>query len=248
MKGFSALFSLSIKRRLKDTFLISYGTIFPLFLIGILGYMATNYFSGDNGITSYYYYSMVMIPFSTFLASVTLIYITREESMHKCGERFIIAPIDKISIVLSKIIPSTISIMIYNLILMTICKFVFKVDYNGMFLRIYLLFSIVGFMSCAIGTYIGVSTKDFMQVKNFVSTPILIMGVLGGTFFPIGSLGRTFEIVSYISPLTWINKGIFLMLNDNSSNIYLIALILVLLLGILFTFGAVKRFRKEAFL
>ena len=103
-------------------------------------------------------------------------------------------------------------------------------------------------MSCAIGVFIGVSTKDFMQVKNFISTPILIMALLGGTFFPIGSLGKGIEIISYISPLTWINKGIFLMINDHSLNMYFIASGVTLALGIIFTFGSIIKFRKEAFL
>ncbi|MBB6715249.1 ABC transporter permease [Clostridium gasigenes] len=248
MSGFNVLFKMGMKRRIKDSFLISYGTVFPLFLIGILGYMASNYFSGEDGITSYYYYSVVTIPFCIFLESVTLVYVTREESMYKCGERFIIAPISKAAIVLSKIIPSTISIMIYNFILMGICKFLFKVDYCGKFFHLYILFSIVAFMSCAIGTFVGVSTKDFMQIKNFISTPILIMAMLGGSFFPIGSLGRTIEIISYISPLTWINRGIFLMINDNNIKVYFVAVGITLALGIIFTFGAVKRFRREMFL
>lgn len=248
MSGFNVLFSMGMKRRLRDSFLIGYGIIFPLFLIAILGYMASNYYSDKNGITSYYYYSMVIIPFCTFLSSITLVYITREESMHKCGERFIIAPISKTAIVLSKIIPSTVAIIIYNLILMVICKYIFRVNYNGEFLRIFILFSILGLMSCAIGTFIGVSTKEFMQVKNFISTPILIMALLGGTFFPIGSLGRVVEIISYISPLTWINKGIFLMINDHSFKMYFIASGVILALGVIFTFGSIKKFRKEAFL
>ncbi|QAA33581.1 ABC transporter permease [Clostridium manihotivorum] len=248
MNGFSVLFSIGMRKRIKDSFLIGYGTIFPLVLIAILGYMASNYFSGDKGITSYYYYSMVTIPFCTFLGSVTLVYVTREESMQKCGERFIIAPISKAAIVLSKIVSSTLVIMVYNFILMLICKFAFGVNYDGRFLEVFILFSLLGLMSCAIGTFIGVSTKDFMQVKNFISTPILIMAVLGGTFFPIGSLGRGIEIISYISPLTWINKGIFLMINDNTMKVYFIALIITLASGIIFSFGAIKRFRKEAFL
>ena len=248
MSGFNVLFSMGMKRRLRDSFLIGYGIIFPLFLIAILGYMASNYYSDENGITSYYYYSMVIIPFCTFLSSITLVYITREESMHKCGERFIIAPISKTAIVLSKIIPSTIAMMFYNLILMLICKYIFRVNYNGNFLQIFIMFSILGLMSCAIGVFIGVSTKDFMQVKNFISTPILIMALLGGTFFPIGSLGKGIEIISYISPLTWINKGIFLMINDHSTNMYFIASCVILALGIIFTFGSIKKFRKEAFL
>ncbi|MGL5354530.1 MAG: ABC transporter permease, partial [Clostridium sp.] len=231
MSGFNVLFKMGIKRRIKDSFLISYGTVFPLFLVGILGYMASNYFTGENGITSYYYYTIVTIPFCILLQAVTLVYVTREERAQKCGERFIIAPISKVAIVLSKIIPATITIMFYSFILMLIFKFAFKVDYSGKFIAIYILFSILGFMACAIGTFIGVSTKDFMQVKNFISTPILIMAMLGGSFFPIGTLGKTVETISYISPLTWVNRGIFLMLNDNSSKIYLIAVAITLVLG-----------------
>ena len=248
MDGFITLFNFGMKKRIKDSFIIGYGVMMPLLMIIILGYMASNYYTGENGITSYYYYALVTIPLCTFLNTITLIYVAREESNYKCGERFMIAPISKISIVLSKIIPSTISISIFNIILMGICKLLFKVDFRGKFLEVILLLTILSFMSCAIGIFIGLCTKDFMTIKDFISTPILIMGVLGGSFFPIGSLGKVMEAVSYISPLTWINKGIFIMLNDNSMRIYIIALILTLSIGILFTIGAIKKFKKEAFL
>ena len=248
MNNFITLFNFGMKRRMKDSFIIGYGVIMPLFMIIMLGYMAPNYYTGEKGITSYYYYAMVTIPLCTFLNSVSLIYIAREESNYKCGERFIIAPINKISIVLSKIIPSTISMSIFNVILLVICKFLFKVNFNERFLEIILLLVVLAFMSCAMGTFIGLCTKDFMAVKNIISTPILIMGVLGGSFFPIGSLGKVMEIISYISPLTWVNRGIFIMLNDNSIKIYNISLVLMILVGIVFTFGAINKFKKEAFL
>ena len=248
MNNFITLFNFGMKRRMKDSFIIGYGVIMPLFMIIMLGYMASNYYTGEKGITSYYYYAMVTIPLCTFLNSVSLIYIAREESNYKCGERFMIAPIGKITIVLSKIIPSTISMCIFNVILIVICKFLVKVNFNGRFLEIILLLVVLAFMSCAIGTFIGLCTKDFMAIKNVISTPILIMGVLGGSFFPIGSLGKVMEIISYISPLTWVNKGIFIMLNDNSIKIYNISLVLTLFIGVMFTFGAIKKFKKEAFL
>lgn len=248
MDNFRTLFNFGMKKRIKDSFIIGYGIIMPLFMILILGYISSNYYSNENGISSYYYYTIVTIPLCTFLNSVTLIYIAREESNYKCGERFIIAPISKTAIVLSKIIPSTISISIFNMILIIICKLLLKIDFRGRILEIILLLLILAFMSCAIGTFIGLCTKDFMTIKNFISTPILIMGVLGGSFFPIGSLGKVMETISYISPLTWINKGIFIMLNDNSMQIYVVALILNLIIGILFTIGAIKKFKKEAFL
>ncbi|MGL5715140.1 MAG: ABC transporter permease [Paraclostridium sp.] len=248
MSEFKVLFELGMKKRIKDSFLIGYGVTFPLMLIVILGYMATNYYSKDTGITSYYYYAMVTIPFCTFLSSITLIYVAREESLHKCGERFIIAPISKVSIVLSKILPATVSMSVYNLIILLICNLIFKVDYRGKFLEIYVLLISLGFMSSSFGTFIGLCTKDFMSIKNIVSTPILIMAILGGSFFPIGSLGRLFEVISYISPLTWVNRGIFMMLNDNAVGVYLISLMIIIVLGLLFTVLAIKSSKKEAFI
>lgn len=248
MNGFKVLFKLNMKKRIKDSFLIGYGVTFPLMLIIILGYMATNYYSKDGIVTSYYYYSMVTIPFCTFLSSITLIYVAKEESLHKCGERFIIVPISKTSIVLSKILPATISISVYNLILLLICNFIFKVDFRGRFLEVYILIISLGFMSSALGTLIGLCSKDFMSIKNIVSTPILIMAVLGGSFFPIGSLGTVFERISYISPLTWINKGIFMMMNDNTVTVYIISLFITIILGLFFTISSIKFFKKEAFI
>lgn len=248
MSEFIVLFKLGMKKRIKDSFLIGYGIVFPLMLIGILGYMSTNYYSGHGGITSYYYYSMVTIPFCTLLGAITLIYVAREESLHKCGERFIIAPISRLSIVLSKILPSTIAISIYNLILLIICRVLFRVNYRGEFFKIYFLLISLGFMSSALGTFIGLCSKDFMSIKNIVSTPILIMAILGGSFFPIGSLGKVFETISYISPLTWVNRGIFMLLNDNKINIYMISLFITIILGLVFTLASIKAFKKEAFI
>ncbi|MGY5266734.1 ABC transporter permease [Paraclostridium bifermentans] len=248
MNEFKVLFKLGMKKRIKDSFLIGYGVTFPLMLITILGYMATNYYSKQAGITSYYYYSMVAIPFCTFLSSITLIYVAREESLHNCGERFIIAPISKTSIVLSKILPATVAMSVYNLIILLICSLIFNVDYRDRFLEVYILLIGLGFMSSSFGTFIGLCSKDFMSIKNIVSTPILIMAILGGSFFPIGSLGRLFEVVSCISPLSWVNKGIFMMLNDNTVDIYLISLFITMALGILFTILAIKSFKKEAFI
>lgn len=98
---------LNMKKRIKDSFLIGYGVIFPFMMIAILGYMSSNYYDNSLGVSFYYYYTMGIILFCIFLGSVTLIYYAREESLYKCGERYIIAPISKSMVVLLKILPST---------------------------------------------------------------------------------------------------------------------------------------------
>lgn len=235
------LLKYSFGKRMKDSFLISYGIMFPIIMILLLGYLSKEYYTGIEGVNSYFYYTVVTIPYCTLLSSITLVYVAREESRAGCGSRFIIAPISNNAIVISKIFPSAIVIGIYNVMLLIICKLIFNVDFSGYYLKIIFLLLILGFMSAALGTYIGLCSKNFMIVKNFISTPIMILAFLGGGFFPVGNIG-------IISPLFWINRGLFLLMKDGVSEIYYISLILTLVVGIVFTILAIKKMRKEAFL
>lgn len=241
MRGFLPLFKLGLNRRLKDSFIISYGIMFPVVLILLLGYLGHEYYGGVEGVSSYYYYTIVTLPYCTLLSSITLIYVAREEARAKCGSRFIIAPVDNVSIVLSKIIPSAIAVGAYNIITMVASKLVFNMNYKGHFIEVYLLLLTLGFMSCALGTFIGLCSKNFFVVKNFVSIPIMVLALLGGAFFPVGNVG-------WISPLNWINRGIFSIINDNTDSIFFISLIIIVVIGIVFTSLSIKKMKKEAFL
>ena len=75
MDGFIILFNFGMKKRIKDSFIIGYGVMMPLFTIVILGYMASNYYTGENGISSYYYYALVTAWLYIELSIVTLIYM-----------------------------------------------------------------------------------------------------------------------------------------------------------------------------
>lgn len=248
MRGFAALFKFGIKRRLKDSFIIGYSVLFPLMLIGALGYISTNFFDGKYGVSSFHYYTLVLIPLCIFMGMITMVYIAKEESSFKVSFRFISAPVDKESIVLSKIITSTISMSLWNIIVIVLVKFIFKVNFMGKGLQVILLLTCETFMVVTIGIFIGLCIKDFMAVKNIINIPIGLFGLLGGAFFPIGSLGKTFETISYISPLTWINKGLISMMHDNNFTLYIISVVMTMAVGIIFALVSMKFFKKEAFM
>jgi ABC-2 type transport system permease protein len=66
MRGFLTLLSFGLKRRIKDFFIITYSVAYPLILILLLGYIAVNFYKGDSSLTSYHYYTYVMLPFFIF--------------------------------------------------------------------------------------------------------------------------------------------------------------------------------------
>jgi ABC-2 type transport system permease protein len=246
MRGFFVLFNFGMKRRLKDSFIIGYSVIFPLMLIAALGYLSINLFNGE--ISSFQYYTLVLLPLCIFMGMITMAYIAREESSFKVSFRFIAAPIDKRAIVLSKIITATISMSLWNIIVIILVSFIFKVDFMGKVYQVILLVTSETFMVAALGVFIGVCVKNFMTIKNVLNLPICLFGFLGGAFFPIGALGKNFEVISYISPLTWINKGIISMIYDNNFVIFNISLLITLIIGIVFTLISMSFFKKEEFM
>lgn len=248
MNELKILFSFGFKRRIKDSFLVSYGIMMPLIMILLLGYLASGYYTGMEGISSFSYYTLVSLPLYTFFSSITLIYVAREEQLFKAGSRFVMAPIPKSVLVLYKILPATLVIFIFNLLVMLACKLLFGVSFQGQFLQVLILLGIFGYMSCSLGTFIGLCTKNFIIVKNLVSIPLLIMGFLGGSFFPVGSLGKGFLIASYFSPLTYVNQGLFRLIYDHTHISYLMALVITLVIGIIFTIGSSIQMQKEAFI
>lgn len=248
MRGFLTLLSFGFQRRIKDFFIICYNIVYPLILILLLGYISTNYFKGDNSVTSYYYYTFVLIPFFIFTSIITMAYVAKDESLYKTSYRFIIAPIGSKAIVLSKIISCTIVVWGCTGALMIITRFLLGVKVGANLTLILMLFFTETLMASAVGIYLGIAFKNFNTLKGILNIPINIFALLGGVFFPVGSLGNTFEKVSYISPLTWINRGIIAAVYDNNVLILIYAIAITLILGVLFSILAVTSFKKEAFL
>lgn len=248
MRGFKALLTFGICRRIKDFFIIAYNIIYPLVLILLLGYISTNFFKGDDSITSNHYYTIVLIPYFVFSSIITMAYIAKDESLYKTAYRFIIAPIDKGAIVLAKIISCTLVIFLCTMVVMLVTRILLGVSFGSSLPLILVLFFVEALMVSAAGVYIGSSFKNFKVVQGILNIPIIIFALLGGVFFPVGALGETFEKVSYISPLTWINRGIISSVYDNNQSILLISIVITLILGILFSILSVVSFNKEGFL
>lgn len=248
MEGFSALMAYGVRRRCKDFFILSYSIIYPLFLIFLLGYVTSNFFKGDTSVTSYEYYTLVLVPFFIFQNLVIMVYVAKDEQLYKTSYRFVAAPIGGKAIVLSKIFSCTGVMWICSLLVLGITKVILGVHLGGNYIGILILFLTEIFMVAAMGIYMGIAFKNFDTIKGILNVPINVFALLGGVFFPVGAFGATFEKLSYISPLTWINRGIIASIYDNNFTLLGSVIVVTLILGIVFSILAVTSFKKEAFI
>lgn len=81
-----------------------------------------------------------------------------------------------------------------------------------------------------------------------MTIPICLFAILGGTFFPMGSLQSKMQLLINLSPLTWINKSLFLAMYDHNKVLICWITLILLLAGTGCIFTAMIIFQKEEYL
>jgi ABC-2 type transport system permease protein len=249
MKIFWKLFKSSLMKRIREGFAIGYNIIFPVVLIIILGFLVKDNYT--DIISSFQYYTVVMLPFCTLFCIITSAYAGKEEAYSGTAVRFLAAPISKGNIVLSKLLSCTFVFTLCNLLVLKVCELIWKLPLYGKFLPVALMLTAETFFSCGLGLFISYGMKNFIVVKNIINLPICILAVIGGSFFPVGTLKSGWQAVFNISPLTWINRSLFQYLYDNSSsgrNLIFRLTVIFLSLGSVISIAAILKFNKEEFL
>lgn len=246
MKNFVQLYSMYVQRCIKDSFTIGYSVVFPLLMIGLLGWIRKGSFS--NGVTSFQYYSVTMIPFVICCELITAAYQGQEEGRLKVAQRFLIAPISVKSLIFSKWCAGVTALSICHGFVYLTVKLVFQVSFGGKGLVIYLVSIELTAFIYALGLWLGLGMKNFLLIKNLVNLPIIVFAVLGGCFYPFGSLHSFVAGLIQLSPLTWINRASFLSMFDKENEL-IIRVLSILFIGVLAVlYQAMMRFKKEGFL
>ncbi len=246
MKVLGSMIWTDMKRRSKDGFILGYNIIFPIIMVLLLGYLT----SGNYGeiVTSYQYYSVVILPFCVAMAMVTAAYAGKEDAYKRTAVRFLYAPVSNGYIVLSKLVSCFLLIGISNLIVLSFSILVFHLPVSFEIIPIFFLLMVETFAVCAIGMMIGFGMKNFILVKNIMNIPVCIAAILAGAFFPIGTLDPKLDLLLKLSPLTWVNRSIFLAIYDDSCTVLWITTSVFLIIGIGVTALAVRLFKKEEFI
>ncbi len=250
MDIFWTLFKSNLSKRVRDGFAIGYNIIFPFVLIIILGALLKG--SYNNIITSYQYYTLVTIPFCTLYSVITAAYAGKDEAYSNTAVRILTAPVKRREIVLSKLLSCVVVFSICNMIVLLSCSLVWRLPIWDKLIPVLILLTAETFFSCGLGLFIGFGMKNFVVVKNIINVPICIFAIIGGSFYPVGSLNRGWQAVFHLSPLTWINKSIFQYLYDMNQRDAVISLFIItavfLVLGFIMSTAGIIWFKKEEYL
>lgn len=246
MTPFIALFMANLKRRVTDGFAVGYNVIFPLLMIWLMGLLCKGIYQTEM-ITSYQYYGVVTVPFCIFLSMITAVYAGKDDAYANTADRILVAPVSNTEIVCSKIFSEVIVfagcsfvVLIVSFLLWNVCS----LRDIGEILMCYLGIS---FVTACIGTFLGLGMKDFMKLKNVLNIPILISAILGGCFYSFGTLNKLLLFLLDLSPLRWVNKGLFLLIyDDNHVLLHGINLIMVIV-GCTFMWLAMILFKREEY-
>ena len=246
MIAFYAELKLNLKRRMTDGFALGYNVVFPIIMILLLGTLCKGVYKGE--ISSFQYDAIVVIPFSTLMGIVTAAYAGKDDAYAKVAQRVMVSPITKEAIVMSKVISCTIVFSICSSLVFGIMAIVAHVPVGTSLMAIMALLVSISFFISSLGTVVGLGMKNFFTVKNIMTIPICLFAILGGTFFPMGSLQSKMQLLINLSPLTWINKSLFLAMYDHNKVLICWITLILLLAGTGCIFTAMIIFQKEEYL
>lgn len=246
MGNLSTLFCFDVKRRSKDGFFIGYNIIFPIIMILLLGLLSQS--SYNKGFTGFHYYTVVTIPFCTAMGLITAAYAGKDDAYKKTAVRLLFSPVSKKDIVLSRLLSCLVIMSLCNLFVLLFAKLVLGFPIYWNIIPVFLILSSLSLLVCAIGLFIGLGMKNFILIKNVMNIPLSLFGILSGAFFPIGTLNPLLNAILYISPLTWVNRSIFLYIYDGNPTLLWVTTPVLTAAGLLFSIFAVKSFKKEEYI
>ncbi len=211
---------------IRNPMLLIVNTVLPLIMIGIMGFVTKNSYTAGT-VSSYDYYGVTMMIFTALMIAITATNTFMEETVKRGNSRIVFAPVSKTEIYLSKLLSTYIFATISYSIILILGQFVFNINFGGKnIVYIMLLINIISLFGCAIGTMFCCILKSEEGANSVINIPIMVFVFFGGLFFPVASLGKVVDTISYVSPVRWITECAFKVIYDNDFSIYLPAVII----------------------
>lgn len=233
------------KRRIRDFFSIGYNFLFPIIMGLLLGYLFSNTYG--RGFTSYQYYAVVTVPFCVMMSVTTAAYAAKDEAYQKTAVRFLLSPVANGEIVLGKLFSCTAVMGMYSVAAAGILMFVLKVPVRGHIGEVILLIGAEAFAACAVGLLIGYACRNFLLLKNVLNIPIALAAIIGGSFYPIGSLNSRISWIFRLSPMTYVNEALFRCLYEDDGAFLLKTVGGCIVVGMIGMVLAVLLFSREEY-
>jgi ABC-2 type transport system permease protein len=154
--------------------------------------------------------AVVMMILAAMLTSLTV----AREWENGTMEQLISSPIKPIEVIIGKLVPYYFLGLLQTILVIAVGALLFKVPFKGDLLLLFLVSSV--FLVCGMGIGLFISAATRSQQLSFMLSVILTMlpaFILSGFIFPISSMPRIIQILTYLVPARYFLialRGIFL--------------------------------------
>lgn len=245
LRRFNTIFKRDITNIVLNPVLLISSSVFPLLLIMVMGYMTSSVYGGGE-VTSYDYYGVTILIFVTLNVSMIASNSFMEKSLKTSNLRILYSPVPTFYLYLSKMLATFLYSSVALFLLVGLTHFILGVNFGGKG-WVYVVLILIGFtlFSSALGILLCCIFRSEETTNKILSMVNNTLAVAGGLFFQLDGLGRTVELVSYLSPVKWVAEAAFRMIYDQDTGLVWPMLAVCILGTIVFLWGCKLTFKVE---
>ena len=205
--------------------------------------------SYSSKFTSYQYYGITFMIYSIFLSATIASNSFMEERIKNGNMRILYSPVPARFLYISKIIASFMYCSICHLLCLLVLSKIVNVNYGGSkCIYTVILVLLAELVASSLGILMCIIVKKEQESNQIISIILMIFSLLGGVFFPIDRFGKAVTVLSNISPIKWMAKGMFNSIFENSLADFKIAAIFLSVLAVLMLTICHIKFKEEEYL
>lgn len=184
-----------------------------------------------------------MVFFAFFTGSYSMMSLISEAEEGTLARLFT-TPVSRTSILAGKFLAVFLSVVVQGIVLITATHFVFKMDWGEPAL---VALALTGQVIAAVGLGVLLISlvKTTRQGGPVLGGGLTVLGMLGGLFFPGGSMPEVFSWLANLTPQGWVIKGWKVILDGQSVSDLLLPLAVMTAIGVAMFFIGAKIFQKR---
>lgn len=162
--------------------------------------------TGTRQLDAISYFAVGMATFFLFFTVQAGVVSILEERQDGTLVRLLTAPISSITVLIGKSLSSVITGLLSVFVLVIASTLMLGADWGGPVGVVIL--SVAGVLAAmAVGLAVASVARNAEQAGQFTSIIAVVLGLLGGVFFPLAQTSDTFATLSALSPHFWLLRG-----------------------------------------
>ncbi|MBZ9608756.1 ABC transporter permease [Clostridium estertheticum] len=192
------------------------------------------------------YYTIAEIALIIMYSGMTGLFGIASEKNSKTRDRILISPVKKYEFLIGKTIGGVIGTIIQIAIVILFSKYVLRANWGNDIFTVLLIFTSQIIMAISIGVGLGFIFKNENVANGVLNFIIPVMVFLGGSYMPVDGFGsKTFQSITYLSPVRWVNRSIFDVVYNNNYSKVSTAILINIGVAVIFLAISSLLFRKE---